>query len=432
MDREIILREWTAVAASGKPGDPLNGLTFDDESIARAARVLSEGNRLHIGEGRHGLSIAARAHVGIVRLGPLRVTVLPKLQPEDLWYVLAYGLGLDMLDRRFPLDVALPEASFVDVLGLMLLREANDLWRRGLRRGYRGRRDWTASPRGRIEVAELAAHMPLTHATLPCSWQELSTETLDNQLVRAGLGRARDMVQAPALRIALRRAEQTWAEKCGTVRLDTSTLSKVERERTRLNASYEPAHRMIALLVRGAGMADDLAKLESGRDQIPGFLWNMATLFERFVARFLQEHASATVQSQVVLRDLFKVIRGPSDVAPPRPRPDLVIARDGRPIAVADTKYRDLVDAGVTRDILYQLSVYGLAYRDEALASLPVLALYPCDDERDDVIVELRPTAGAAIPIIIRGINWSAASRSLRDPSKPNGPGVIADRWIAQ
>ena len=71
--------------------------------------------------------------MGVVQIGPLRVTVLPKIATQDLWYILAYGLGLDVVDRRFPATLP-PEASFADVLSLLLLDEANALLRRGLRR----------------------------------------------------------------------------------------------------------------------------------------------------------------------------------------------------------------------------------------------------------------------------------------------------------
>jgi 5-methylcytosine-specific restriction enzyme subunit McrC len=360
------------------------------------------------------------------------VTVLPKLPSEELWYALAYGLGIDVIDRRFPVDLLLPQASFVDVLALMLLWEANGILRRGVRRGYRRRSEWVESPRGRLEAARVASALPLTCAALPCTWHELSSDTLENQVVRAGLQRAISIVDTPGLRSALRSAERAWGERCGSIHLDGSTFARLGRTRSRLTATYEPAHRVVALLVAGAGMPNEMESIQTGGDPIPGFLWNMATLFELFVARFLAENAkSVTVRTQVVLRDLFAVVRGAANTTPPRPRPDLVIEQNGRAIAVLDTKYRDLAGAGgVTRDILYQLAVYGLAYRDDAMSSaIPTVALFPCEKPGRDTVIELRPATGSPVPIVIRGIEWAAATCALRTSRAASSR--IAQEWIS-
>jgi 5-methylcytosine-specific restriction enzyme subunit McrC len=436
VDRSIVLREWERREAGGEPGDPLAGLGFDDPAIESAARALRDGNRLRVREARRGLALEAGAHVGVVQLGPLRVTILPKLATEDLWTILAYGLGLDVAERRCPVDMLPPEAPFADILALLLIEEANALLRRGLRRGYRAQSGWLSAPRGRFELRALAAAWPLTEAELPCTWHELVRDTLDNQVVRAGLALARRAVHTPELRRALRQAGQAWEERCHAIALDAATLSRVERERTRLTAAYEPAHRLVTLLWSGAGMPDAPDQLKGGETRIPGFLWNMATLFERFVARFLAEHlreSAGKVEAQVVLKDLYRVAQGPSALRPPRPRPDLVVRRGGRVVTVLDTKYRDLAGAGMTDGILYQLSVYGMAFAAaEEGMPVPVIALYPANAAapQEDITIELRALGRPPIPIRARGIEWVEASRAMRDGGASERTAALAARWV--
>ena len=113
--------------------------------------------------------------------------------------------------------------------------------------------------------------------------------------------------------------------RCGSQRLDAATLARVDRERTRLTAAYAHAHRLVALLWSGVGMPDDLAALDAGVTPIPGFLWNMATLFERFVTRFLLDHLPpGTLRAQATLSDLFAKVKGPPHHPVPRPRPDFL------------------------------------------------------------------------------------------------------------
>jgi 5-methylcytosine-specific restriction enzyme subunit McrC len=433
VDRAITLREWEELVARPEPDHPLFGLGFEDPSIERAARAASEGDRLQVRETRHGLAVRARAHVGVVQLGPLRVTVLPKIATEDLWYVLAYGLGLDVEDHRFPVDALPPEATFADILALLLLQEANALLRRGLRRGYRAQRGWLDRPRERLDARALATAWPLTEAALPCAWHELSSDTLDNRVVRAGLHLARQAVYAHSLRGALRQAEQPWEERCALVRLDGATLARVERERTRLTAAYEPAHRLVTLLWSGAGMPDDLDEMDGGSLPIPGFLWSMATLFERFVARFLREHVppgAGTIDAQVRLSHLYRVAKAKGAPKAPKPRPDLTLTREGRVVMVLDTKYRDLLGKGMTDGILYQLSVYGMAFgASEVAGSVPVVALYPATAApAEDVVIELCPPGRVPTPIRVRAADWVEASRAMRNAD--GQARSVAERWV--
>ncbi|WP_437878386.1 McrC family protein [Sorangium sp. So ce513] len=434
MDRSIVLSEWERRPRGLASDEALAGLSFEDPAIERAALALREGGRLLVSETRHGLSIEARAHVGVVQLGPLRVTVLPKIATEDLWYILAYGLGLDVVDRRFPNELLLPDAPFADILALLLLEEANALLRRGLRRGYSAHSGWLGAPRGRLELAKLASAWPLSEAALPCTWHELSSDTLDNQVVRAGLRFARKAVLTPELRGALNRAERAWEERCSSVHLDAATLARVERERTRLTAAYEPAHHLVTLLWSGAGMPDDLEALSPGVTPIPGLLWNMATLFERFVARFLREHVeSGTVDAQVPLTRLYRVAKGPPDLRAPKPRPDLTVSRGGRVVMVLDTKYRDLATKEIGEGILYQLSIYGVAFSPkEPTPPVPVVALYPGNTSRtEDTVIELRAPGGRGpIPICIRPVAWVEASRAVRSVRGRSRAIALAEEWI--
>ena len=52
------------------------------------------------------------------------------------------------------------------------------------------------------------------------------------------------------------------------------------------------------------------------------------------------------------------------------PRPDYVILRGRRIVAIADAKYRDLWDHELPTDMLYQLSVYALSQQECNVATI--------------------------------------------------------------
>ena len=183
---------------------------------------------------------------------------------------------------------------------------------------------------------------------------------------------------------------------------------------------------MARLMYERAGLDDEHA---AGPDILPGFLWNMASLFERFVARFLTENLpDHEVLTQAKLRHLYRVVRGGPALKAPRPRPDLIINRksDRATIGVYDTKYRDLWSTRLPREILYQMSVYALAWSESRGQDVPAIVLYPAvDGEHPDMEMTLRVHGASPRRIILRSIDWAAAASGL-----PKGSSHLASRWV--
>lgn len=276
--------------------------------------------------------------------------------------------------------------------------------------------------------------MNCTAARASIAWPTGSSDTLYNRVVAAGLRLARQAACSEALRGELRQAERAWEDRCAPVALDGGMLARVARERTRLTAAYEPAHSLVTLLWSGAGMPDELDALPAGATPIPGFLWNMATLFERFVARFLREHLpsrAGTIESQAHLASLYRVSKGPGTQRAPKPRPDLMLVRDGHVAMVLDTKYVDLGTKGLADGILYQLSVYGMAFgASDSAGSAPVVALYPAGAEAsEDTVIDLCPPGRAPIALHARAVDWVEASRATREVGRRHAA-AVAERWI--
>jgi 5-methylcytosine-specific restriction enzyme subunit McrC len=427
--RRLALSEWEERSAADEPA--LRGLFLDTPHAARAAEAL-RAQGLQVREGRLGLSIRAGQYVGMVQLGPLLLTIRPKLPTDELWYILSYALGLDRLPDHPPIGVVLPEAPFSDLLCLALLQEAERLWRTGLRRDSVRPKEWLTSPRGRLDAAALAHALPLTSAELPCEHYVRTADIPENRFVRSGLRLASGVAYSPALRTALLSAERRWGTMCGSAPLSVGTLRAAERRLTRLTAGYAPVLRVLNLLYAGAGTPDSLDALEAGSLHLPGRLWNMALLFERFVTRFLEEHLPGEqVERQEPLHGFYRVIAGPWGLSTPLPRPDLVVRRAGRTVAVLDAKYRDMANEGLTREILYQMTVYAVAHGIGAQDTMRAVVLYPGRAPLPPDTAYAFPTApGADAQVILRAVDWSALSRSLRSERRHEALAAEAERCI--
>ncbi|MEM6927434.1 MAG: hypothetical protein AAF602_10915 [Myxococcota bacterium] len=398
---ELELREWSE---GGPDTDPvLVGRTLDDTAMASLARQLRRLGALKITEDRRGLRVRTRQHVGVVQFGDLRIRIRPKMPLRTLWRLLVYGLGLDGLPTLPPSDIEL-DGDVPELLAGMLALEAERLWHRGLRRDYATRDAWLASPRGRVDLAVLSRSLPLTRAALPCRHHPYTADVLHNRVVSGGLQLAGRLTEARRLRSRLHRLSQTWQRICRPAVPSTALLDVVDASRTPLTAHYAPAHRLVRALVERLGPDEGM---ERGATLVSGALWNMATLFERAMARFLDEYASGLrVDAQHRLRDVYSVDAGPHHHRAPTPRPDLVVSRHGRPVAVVDTKYRDLSSTSLPRDIVYQMSVYGLAFGGEV--PIPAIVLYAVPEGyRPDVGFTLHVAGGGERRIVLRAVPLS-------------------------
>jgi len=424
------LSEWDHIEAgpSGE-GQELRGLWLDTPAI-RAARLRLRG-RLRIAENRHGLVIKSLQHVGAVQLGPLRVVVRPKIAVSDLWKILIYALDLTEVLEEPSVETALSEADFADLLALLLIAEVARLRSRGLRRRYVSSAEWLASPRGRLDCATLARALPLRTATLPCIHHDLSVDILANQVIRAGLGLAQRAAQSPAVRAAAARAEAEWSRDCSSPTLTKRLLDRADQARDRLLTAYAPAHRLVRLIFNGLGTHH---APPSGQDAVRGFFWDMATLFESFVRRFLAEHLTDVDVRKRRLRGLYHFVKNPRKQRTPCPVPDLVIRRGREVLAVADTKYMDLSDQRFGRDILYQVSVYAAAHYSGRPP--PTVILYPQPVDRppapDSALDMHVGRAGPPCRITLRAVDWNRACRLLSDSYSHAERVQLARSWLAE
>jgi 5-methylcytosine-specific restriction endonuclease McrBC regulatory subunit McrC len=311
----------------------------------------------------------------------------------------------------------------------LLLDESDRLWRLGPHRTYQNSADWLASPRGRPDLTVLSRHQPLRRAALPCRFHERSAHNPTNALVQAGLAHAASLVRSMALRSALQRAARLWADVCTPRPLDATLLLEAQRQRSRLNARYDGAHRLVALLLDGLGRGD--LQTDGPTTPLPGFLVDMSAIWERFLERFLHNYLPSGVQvmPQRTLRHLYRVAAAPSGWRPPRPRPDLVLAHRGTPQLVIDAKYRDILARGLPREILYQMSVYALAWSTQA-GGVPAVAICPSGSKPAEAWLTVHPPQGGVRHIGVRTVDWSAALSTIRTRDHATAQ-AMASAWSA-
>jgi 5-methylcytosine-specific restriction enzyme subunit McrC len=383
----VTLREWSV--ADPESHATLAGLSFDQDAPARAlAERLARLGAVTVTEIRQGLRIESESFVGSVTLGPIQLRIQPKIRGAPLLTLVRYAYGLRSLELLPAGEAAIGSCGFEDLLLFQLAAEVRQLVARGLHRAYVTRDGWLALPRGRLDFGRLARTGGLTQAALPCRDHRRLADCVPNQVVLAGLRYGIRTTHDDDLRAHLRHLAKILEEDVAPVRLDRATWVRLRRTMSRLTRDYEAATRLVALLTAEQGATIEPEAAES----LPGFLFDMNRFFEALISRFLREHLpEAEVREQARLHDVFEYDPefNPRGRQAPRPRPDLIVREPDRAPQLLDTKYRDLWELGLPREMLYQLSVYTLSHAAGGAATI----LYPTTGPAREARIVVRDPA---------------------------------------
>ncbi len=399
----LYLSEWTIATPETHP--VLEGFSFENELPARQmAQRLSGSSQVEFLELTNGLEIRTNSVVGSIRLGNLSLTITPKINGLPLFRLIRFAYGLRDLEFFTAQNFSNQYLAFQDLLILQLVLEVQELFSRGLLRNYIRKEEKLASPVGRINFQQIAKQGGLVEASLPCTNSIRLENCLHNRVILSGLILANQFTRDISLKSSTRQLAKLFIQSIEKVRLNFDILRQVERELNRLTEAYNPALRLIALLLGNIGVSTDE---DRNQVQVNGFLFDMNHFFQALLSRLLNNYLDGyEVEDEHKLKGLLAFV--PGYKLPGRldamPRPDFAIFEKGKLLSLFDAKYRDLWNTGLPRDMLYQLIVYALSQKVERKATI----LYPSLDEisKDAIIQINEPIQGSANGhIILRPVN---------------------------
>ena len=411
---DVSLREWETLEPAR--GSVLSGRTLDGFDAGRQlAERLTKAGRVEILELARGLELRATSFVGRFSLGDITVTIQPKLNGTPLLNLLRYAYGLRHLSLYEPVGYAATRFTFQDLLIQQLAAEARELLARGIHRDYERRQSELATPRGRIDFSRYAWGVCKARAVLPCIEHPRVEDTLLNQVLLGGLVFAERLTSDVDLRVQVERLAKMLSASVSEKRIDKAVMAEVWRETDRRTTAYEPALIVIELLLRGEGVSLD-GDVE--RIRLPGFLFDMNRFFQALLSRFLRENLDGCeVEDECRFKGLFRYdpAKNPLRRRAPVQKPDFVVRRDRKIIAVLDAKYRDLWERALPREMLYQLALYALG---QSGPTRRAAILYPTMETaaRDQMIVVQEPVGGVSqAEVVMRPVKLLELDELVRD-----------------
>lgn len=272
----------------------------------------------------------------------LMVVVTPKVDINNVFRMLEYVYDIDMFLPQRGTQVA-TLLEFYDRLAQLLAERVLRRCGQGVYRAYERREDRLYTVRGRLNMRAMAQQQ--LDVMLPCAYEEFSADTPHNQIIHWTLhGILRTGLCTPETQHSVRHAYNLLNSLVTPTPFAAAEC--VGRSYTRLNGDYRPMHLLCRFFLDNSGPAH----LHGEVDMLP-FAINMAALFEKFVACWLQchlpTHLTITAQERRTLDN------GALSV-----NIDLVLRNraSGRVLAVLDTKYK--ADKRPSPNDIYQIDSY--------------------------------------------------------------------------
>lgn len=358
------------------------------------ADALLAAARAHPCGGREGTEIlsdhhrhlTARQVVGVLAAPGASLEILPKVDPASpdevaatvrsrLVHMLDVALGLD-LSAGGAASLARQEESLLDVLIRLFANRLLGEVRRGLPRRYQVREDDLATLRGSLDVVRQFTVHAVRPDRLACRFDSLEADT---PLMR--------VMKACVLLLSRHARHFETQRRLGELRAVLADVSDVPRSRLpwsevridRTSARWRSLFVLARLFLRG-----DWQATHHGATAPQGIslLFPMNVLFESYVAARLRRAVAGTGLEVVTQGGRAWCLGDWTEGEDTRANvfqtlPDILLKRQGRVVAVIDTKWKKLGDPlerkhGVSQNDVYQMMAYARLYRCERL-----MLLYP-------------------------------------------------------
>jgi len=327
MDTAIRLQEW-------KQSVPL---TLSAGSLRELAEL---GHLLEIRPAAGGRwTLYPKGIVGRLQLAEGTLDLLPKHPIANLCRVI--GVVAEV-PRLFDAVVAMDDGTLPDLLISAFVERTEALVNRGLRRDYVEQRERLAVLRGRLDMPAHVRRPEVLVADLSYRHESYTFDTPFNAVLRQTIESCHSRWPALAARVLRLR------HRLAPLARADLRLADIDQFRyDRLTEPYRPIHKLCRLILAGTRLG-----LGAHRSSGTGFVVEMAPLFERFVSRSLQARLPAPWRVEEQDQTSLDVA-GAIEL-----RPDIVVYRGDRAVAVLDAKYKLRSLGAPTSDDAYQALAY--------------------------------------------------------------------------
>lgn len=303
-------------------------------------------------------TITAKSFVGYIVISDNVISIRPKVQNENLIYMLTYLFQIPPGDTV--LMTSDTDNPILDIIAMVLINRTKQLIKKGMFRGYIKRKESITGLKGKLPLSRNLFYTD----KLYCEFDELSYSVYVNIILKSTLRLLLSMRMSQIVKEEAKTLIMIMSE-IDDIEIDEKLFSRVYY--SQLNLHYKPLIDFCYLIYRSINI-----KNSAGMIQFSSFIIDMNVIFEEFVRSYLQKMLCGY---DVKRRSIKNWAFSTRQELLPDIQPDIVIA--GK--LVIDVKYyRNLLtDHGkLNSSNLYQIMTY------MNVMNLPGLLIYPYNDIR--------------------------------------------------
>lgn len=256
-----------------------------------------------------------------------------KIPIRNIYYLLCYAW--DRLQEGEIVDVSdIDSTELADLFATVLVSGTNHLLRRGLDQDYISHEEVLPTIRGRVDVAATARRMLINHGKAHCVFDELSVNTLPNQIVKATL---RILSRVPSLDSKLRFKVRAVYRDLGGIEDIELSIHHFRKIQLHSNNRFYKFLLNVCELVQSACLLDE----KSGDYKFRDFIRDdraMARLFESFIFNFYKTELSRLSVKKERLNWTASSVTDPSLSLLPSMETDISVRSDKKTLII-DAKY---------------------------------------------------------------------------------------------
>ena len=177
--QSIDLMEWDSCL--------IENAYFSNDDSRSIAKGLSERGIINILELREGIQIKTNSYVGRINIDRFQININPKIKGMPLYQLLNYAYRMRNLKLMEKSSHSINNYTFFDLIIYELCLEVTDLLYKGLQKQYIKKEEELFSPRGRIDINNIARQGGIVREKLPCIYFYRNEDSLLNQILLAGL-----------------------------------------------------------------------------------------------------------------------------------------------------------------------------------------------------------------------------------------------------
>ncbi len=330
---------------------PSGELELSERDLQYLDELATEYRGLSVTRTKSGAVLRFNGLCGAVSLPSGTVLMIAPKIPAAVFNLLAWRARCPELLEAAPHP---PSPDFIVFLLRLLAKLIARLVRQGLVQEYVTRREVLSKLRGRLDAqGELRQMLRGCWHKVACEYDDLTFDCLENQaLCRAASVGAQVLPRAlpGAFEVASRLGRLARVMRGMDISddpVDVDAIAKINL--TRLNQHYRPALAVAEMLLRWVSIQERASYEIGPRRVLPGLLIDTAELFENAVAEGLkwamgERWPEVTVKVQYGRQHLLHRVHEGNVLGRKLYglRPDIVVMRGHRVLAVVDTKYKRL------------------------------------------------------------------------------------------